>query len=278
MIELGNYNTLHIERSTSVGLFLADEEGTEVLLPNKFVPENYSIGDKIKIFCYLDNEERPVATTQIPKITRNRFGYLRVVDVNRYGAFMDWGLDKQLFVPFSEQAGKLRLGQEYVIFCYLDEQTFRLAASSRISNFLNNQDVSLKEGDPVDLLVYRKTELGWEVIIDHKHQGLLFHSDVYGPIAVGECITGYIKKIRTDKKIDVVLQPQGIMSLEPAADKIYAKLVESNGYLGLHDKSPAEDIYQELNMSKKTFKRAIGNLYKKKKIEIKLDGIYLKKT
>ena len=259
-----------------MGLFLSDDEGTEVLLPNKFVPEEYAIGDQIKIFCYLDNEERPVATTQIPKISRNRFGFLKVVDINNYGAFMDWGLDKQLFVPFSEQASKLRLDHEYVVFCYLDEQTFRLAASARVANFLDNNDIDVKDGDEVELLVYRKTELGWEVIIDHKYKGLLFHSDVFGSIAIGDRATGYIKRIRTDKKIDVVLQRQGIEALEPAADKIYKRLLDQDGYLGLHDKSPADVIYQEFGMSKKTFKKAIGNLYKKKKVDIKPDGIYLK--
>lgn len=259
-----------------MGLFLGDNEGTEVLLPNKFVPQEYSLEDEINIFCYLDNEERPTATTQTPKIIRNNFGFLKVVDINGFGAFLDWGLDKQLFVPFSEQAKKLELGQEYVVYCFLDEQTFRLAASSRIENFLENQNISLIEGDQVELIVYRQTQLGWEVIIDHKHKGLLFNSDIFSPIQVGDFITGYIKTIRHDKKIDVVLNPQGSSALEPAANKIYKRLTESNGYLALHDKSPAENIYQQLQMSKKTFKKAIGTLYKKKKIEIKSDGVYLK--
>lgn len=277
MIALGNYNTLKIERSTSVGLFLRDEEGTEVLLPNKFVPETYKIDDDITIFCYLDNEERPVATTQTPKITRDEFGFLKVVDVNRFGAFMDWGLDKQLFVPYSEQAAKLKLGKEYVVFCYLDDQTFRLAASSRVEKFLNNQEISVSEGEEVAILIYRKTQLGWEVIINNKHQGLIFHSNVFGTIKTGDALKGYIKTIRVDQKIDVVLQPLGVQALEPAAGKILEQLTISNGHLYLHDKSPAEEIYQQLQMSKKTFKRAIGVLYKKKKIDIKSDGIYLKK-
>ena len=276
MIELGNYNKLQILRSTSVGLFLGDDTGTEVLLPNKFVPEEYQIGEEIKIFCYLDNEERPVATTQRPKVIRDRFAFLEVVDINTYGAFLDWGLDKQLFVPFSEQSSKMQLHKKYVVYCFLDEQTFRLAASSRVERFLKNQEVSISEGDKVDLLIYRRTELGWQVIINDTYLGLLFNSDVFGPIKVGDSKTGYVKNIRQDNKIDIVLQPQGVLALEPAAEKIYNRLQSSEGFLGLHDKSPAENIYEQLQMSKKTFKKAIGALYKKKMITIKPDGIYLK--
>jgi len=275
MIELGNYNELEILRDTSVGLFLGSEGGTEILLPNKYVPKNYEIGDKLEVFCYLDHEERPVSTTLKPFIKRNTFSLLRVAEVNQFGAFLDWGLEKHLLVPFREQREKMKEGQWYVVFCYLDEQSFRLVASNKLDKFLDNEKLTVKNGDIVNLVVTRLTDLGWEVIIDHKHKGLVYANEIFQKISVGETMKGYIKNIRSDNKIDVSLQPLGVESLEPTADKILKRIKEKDGFLPLHDKSNPEDISNELQISKKSFKKGIGVLYKARKIEIRQDGVYL---
>ncbi|SNY99749.1 S1 RNA-binding domain-containing protein [Flagellimonas pacifica] len=275
MIELGNYNTLKVLRSTSVGLFLGDNEGTEVLLPNKYVPEDFEIDSELEVFCYLDNNERPIATTLRPYISRNEFAYLKVVEVGTYGAFLDWGLEKHLLVPYREQTVKMEEGRKYVVHCYLDEETFRLTGSSRINRFLSNDGFDLQVNNEVNLMVNRKTPLGWEVIIEDKYKGLVFESDVYRPIAIGDQLKGYIKSIRPDNKIDISLQPIGAQMLEPTAKMIFDKLQQNKGYLALHDKSSPEEIKDKLHLSKKSFKKAIGTLYKERKIDIKEDGIYL---
>ncbi len=275
MIELGNYNKLNVIRSTSVGVFLGDNEGTEVLLPNKYVPEDIQLDMELEVFCYLDHNERPIATTLRPKIVRNGFAFLEVAQVSEHGAFMDWGLEKHLLVPFREQAVQMEAGKSYVVHCYLDEKSFRLTGSSRINKFLSNEDAAYEANTEVDLLVSRKTPLGWEVIINNKHKGLVFASDVFVPIAVGTQVKGYIKNFREDKKIDVSLQPIGAKMLEPTAKLILQKLTDSNGFLPLHDKSAPEEIRNVLQLSKKAFKKGIGVLYKERKIALEEDGIRL---
>lgn len=275
MIELGNYNELEILRHTSVGLFLGSEGGTEILLPNKYVPDNYEIGDKINVFCYLDHDERPVSTTLDPFVRRNKFGFLQVAEVNNFGAFLDWGLEKHLLVPFREQREKMKEGQWYVVYCYLDELTFRLVGSNKLDKYLDNENLTIKNGDQVDLIVTRLTDLGWEVIINHNHKGLVYGNEVYQKLSIGDSVKGHIKSVRLDHKIDVSLQPLGRENLEPTADKIFERLKEKRGFLPLHDKSDPEAITEELQMSKKSFKKGIGILYKARKIEIREDGIYL---
>ena len=174
MIELGNYNTLKVLRSTSIGLFLGDDEGTEILLPNKYVPEDFQIDQEMEVFCYLDNAERPISTTLEPKIVRNGFACLEVVEVGAYGAFMDWGLEKHLLVPFREQSQRMEEGNTYIVHCYMDEESMRLTGSSRVDKFLSNENVAYEQNDEVDLLVHRKTPLGWEVIVDNRYKGLIF--------------------------------------------------------------------------------------------------------
>ncbi len=275
MIELGNYNTLKVLRSTSVGLFLGDDEGTEVLLPNKYVPEDFEIDGDLEVFCYLDNNERPIATTLKPLVKRNDFAFLKVVEVGDFGAFIDWGLEKHLLVPFREQGIKMEEGRSYVVHCYLDEETFRLTGSSRVNRFLSNEEVDFKINDAVALMVNRKTPLGWEVIIENKHKGLIFESDVFKPLAMGDRLTGYVKNIRPDNKIDIALQQIGAKMLEPTAKMILERLQENNGFLSLHDKSSPEEIKTKLQLSKKSFKKAIGTLYRERKITIAPDGIRL---
>ncbi|TDS13475.1 hypothetical protein DFQ03_2767 [Maribacter caenipelagi] len=275
MIELGRINNLEILRDTSVGLFLGDEEGNDVLLPNKYVPTAYEIGEKIKVFCYLDYDERPVATTLEPDIMLGEFRLLQVAEVNEFGAFLQWGLEKHLLVPFREQRVKMKEGQWYVVHCYLDERSGRLVASNKLDKFLSNDIIDLKEWEKVDLVVTRQTDLGWEVIVNEKHKGLVYFNEVFKPINIGDVIPGCIKTIRKDNKLDISLQPLGTKVLEPAAKKIYEVLVESGGFLRLHDKSAPEEIRDVFQMSKKTFKKGLGTLYKDRKIKIESDGISL---
>lgn len=275
MIELGRINNLEILRDTSVGLFLGDEEGNDVLLPNKYVPAGYEIGQKIKVFCYLDYDERPVATTLEPDIMLGEFRLLQVAEVNEIGAFLQWGLEKHLLVPFREQRVKMKEGQWYVVHCYLDERSGRLVASNKLDKFLSNDTIDLKVWEQVDLVVTRQTDLGWEVIVNERHKGLVYFNEVFKPINIGDVIPGCVKTIRKDNKLDISLQPLGAKVLEPAAKKIYEVLVENGGFLGLHDKSAPEEIRDVFQMSKKTFKKGLGTLYKERKIKIESDGITL---
>lgn len=275
MIELGRINNLEILRDTSVGLFLGDEEGNDVLLPNKYVPANYEIGEKIKVFCYLDYDERPVATTLEPNIMRGEFRLLQVAEVNEFGAFMEWGLEKHLLVPFREQRVKMKEGQWYVVHCYLDERSGRLVASNKLDKFLNNDKLELKEWEQVELVVTRQTDLGWEVIVNERHKGLVYFNEVFKPINIGDLIPGCIKAIRRDNKLDISLQPLGAKVLEPAAKKILEVLKEHGGYLAVHDKSAPEEIRDIFQMSKKTFKKGLGTLYKDRKIKLETDGVLL---
>lgn len=273
MIELGNYNELEVLRDTSVGLFLGSKTGVEILLPIKYIPEGTEIGDMLNVFCYLDYEERPIAATLTPTVVRHKFGFLQVVEVNNIGAFMDWGLQKHLLVPFSEQREKMKEGQWYVVYCYLDEVSFRIVASNKLDKFLDNETLTVREREEVDLLFTRLTDLGWEVIINDLHKGLVYRNEIFKRVAVGDRMKGYVKHIRPDNKIDVSLQPLGEKVLEPAANKIFERLMAHGGFLPLHDKSDPQQIKKELQMSKKTFKKGIGTLYKERKIEILEEGI-----
>ncbi|MEM1258308.1 MAG: S1-like domain-containing RNA-binding protein, partial [Bacteroidota bacterium] len=186
MIRIGDYNVLMVARSTSVGVFLKDDEGTEILLPNKYVPKDIRLNQSLEVFCYLDHEERPIATTLKPLVIRDQFAYLKVAQVSKIGAFLDWGLEKQLFVPFQEQRMRLEEGKSYVVHCFLDEESFRLAASTKVEKFFKKEWMDYKVNDKVNLLLYRKTNLGWEVIIENTGKGLLFFSDVFKDVGVGD--------------------------------------------------------------------------------------------
>lgn len=277
MIEIGKYNTLTIDRDTQVGLFLTNGK-EDVLLPNKYVPEVFEIGDEISVFVYLDHEQRPVATTLEPYILLNEFALLRVSYVNQVGAFMDWGMEKDILVPFKEQARPMEQGKRYLVYLFMDEKTKRLVASSKTNQFLSNDEITVEVGEEVDLIVSHITDLGINVIINEQHKGLLYKDEVYDEtIRTGDRKRGFIKNIRPDGKIDVALQKQGFEAVEPNAEKILDELRANRGFLRLTDNSHPEDIKTVLKMSKKTFKKAIGVLYKQKLIELKEDGIYLVK-
>lgn len=275
MIKIGEYNQLDIIRETPQGIYLADDEGNEILLPNKYIPEAFQIWDTLEVFVYLDHEERPVATTLKPYINLNEFAYLRCMVVNEIGAFMDWGLEKQLFVPFKEQARPMKEGNGYIVYMYMDEKTNRLVGSSKTRKHLSNENVTVNKFDKVNILVTHLTEKGANVIINQKHEGLIYIENIFEDIRTGDRMEAYIKKVRDDGKIDVVIQPEGYKSVEPNAEFIYEELKAAGGFLPLHDKSTPEDIKNHLGLSKKLFKKAIGALYRDKVIAIKEDGIEL---
>ncbi|WP_298896015.1 S1-like domain-containing RNA-binding protein [uncultured Psychroserpens sp.] len=276
MIIIGDYNTLDIIRETDQGLYLADKEGNEVLLPNRYVPESFQIWEEIEVFVYLDNEERPVAVTDEPYIIRDDFALLRCNQVTSHGAFLDWGMVKELFCPFKEQAFKMKAGGWYLVYCYLDEETDRLVASSKTNRFLDNKDLTVQQFDEVDLIVSHPSELGMNVIVNNQHLGLIFSEDIFKDISVGDRLKGYVKKVRHDNKLDIVLGKIGYRKIEPNADIVMQQLEDSrDGFLPLNDKSNPDEIKRELQMSKKTFKKAIGTLYKQRLITIESDGIRL---
>lgn len=275
MIYLGEYNTLEILRDTEPGLFLGDTEDNEVLLPNRYVPKVFEIGEKIEVFVYLDNEERPVATTDQPYIKSGDFALLRCNQVTDFGAFLDWGLVKELFCPFREQAFKMKPGGWYLVHCYLDDESERLVASSKTNRFLDNKELTVAQFDEVDLIVSHPSELGMNVIVNKKHQGLIFNDDIYKDISVGDRLKGIVKKVRNDNKLDISLNQIGYRNIEPNAEHILNELHDNGGFIPLNDKSNPEDIKDRLQMSKKSFKKAIGSLYKERQITIDKDGIRL---
>jgi uncharacterized protein len=275
MLFIGKYNYLTIERVTSVGMFLSDVEGEEVLLPNQYITDDMQVGDQIKVFVYLDSEDRPVATTQTPKIVRNEFAFLEVKDVSEHGAFLDWGLIKDLFVPFREQPKPMEIGEKYVVFLYLDQKSQRLLASAKIDKFLESERLTVAEGDEVDLLIWQKTDLGYNVVVNQYHKGLIYANEVFQPLEIGDSLKGYVKKIREENKLDISLQKTGYEVVEPVAKQILEEVEKGKGFLALSDSSSPEDIYNKLKISKKVFKKAIGGLYKQGIIRITEDGIYL---
>ncbi|WP_031525513.1 CvfB family protein [Dyadobacter crusticola] len=275
MLFIGKYNQLTIERVTSVGMFLSDVEGEEVLLPNQYLTDEMQVGDTIRVFVYLDSEDRPVATTQTPKIIRNEFAYLEVKDVSEYGAFMDWGLIKDLFVPFREQTKPMEIGEWHVVFLYLDQKSNRLLASTKIDKFLDNERLTVKEGDEVDLLIFQKTDLGYNAIVNQYHKGLIYGNEVFRDLQIGDSLKGYVKKIREENKLDISLQKSVTEIIEPAGKLIFDLVKKEGGFLNLSDNSSPEEIYKRLQISKKVFKKAIGGLYRQGLIKIADDGIYM---
>jgi uncharacterized protein len=274
MIEVGNYNRLVVQRIKDAGAFLDDgKEG--ILLPKRFVPRGTKVGDELTVFVYHDSEDRLIATTQHPKAVVGDIAFLKVAGNSSHGSFLDWGLMKDLFVPRSKQISPMRLGGEYLVHLYIDAPTGRIAASQYIEHLLNNDELTVKEKEEVDLIIYRETELGWAVIINNKHLGLLYANEVFQPLQVGDKVRGFIKQIREDGKIDVAIGKVGYNKVEDEAGKILRLLEENNGYLPYHDKSEPEAIYHFFGMSKKVFKMTVGKLYKERKIELTKTGMKL---
>ena len=283
MIRVGEYNTLKVKKALEFGLILEDgKEG--ILLPKRFVPRGARIGDELKVFLYHDGEDRLIATTQHPKAILGEIVKLHVVSITPHGAFLDWGLMKDLFVPKSKQLSGMRLGGDYLVRIYLDEQTGRLAATEKIDPYLSNENLTVKDNDIVNLTVYRRTDIGYLVIINNRHTGVLHFNEIFQDIAVGDRFPGFIKNITPgdrslsgETEIDVVAGKPGYERTEDASAKILRLLAENKGHLPYHDKSDPESIYSFFGMSKKTFKMTTGRLYKEKKILITENGIQLTK-
>ena len=275
MIKIGKQQKLKVMRFAEQGLYLIDDEDDEVLLPNKYITDNMPVYAEVDVFVYKDSEDRLVATTETPKIKLNDFALLKVNDVAPFGAFLDWGLQKDLLVPNNQQAQDMQVGKSYLVYMYVDDETDRLVASGKFNQFLNNDELTVNEGDQVDLIIANQSSLGINTIINGKHKGLLYHNEVFADIKPGDRLKGYIKKIREDNKIDVSLQKQGYGNIEPNSELILEKLKENDGFLALNDKSDPELIRAQLNMSKKTFKKSIGTLYKQKLIKFEDGGVRL---
>ena len=271
-VAVGNYNTLKVTRKVDFGFYL-DDGGEGILLPKRFVPRSLRIGDEVEVFVYHDSDNRLIATTQKAKAVVGEIVKMKCISVTGLGAFLDWGLMKDLFVPKSKQLGGMREGAEYLVKLYIDEQTGRVAATEKIDFLLSNETLTVKEKDIVELMVYRQSELGYVMIINNLHTGLLHSNEVYTKLNVGDKMQGFIKTIRPDNKIDVVLGKPGYQKVEDEAGKILRLLEENNGYLPYHDKSDPQEIYDFFGMSKKVFKMTTGALYKQQKIAFTKTGI-----
>lgn len=278
MVEIGKYNTLKIVKDLDFGVYLDGGDDLEILLPARYVPRNVKPGDEVEVFIYHDNEGRIIATTAKPLAVVGEFQWMECKSVNDMGAFLEWGLMKDLLVPFREQKMPMREGKWYLVYVHLDHVTKRIVASARVDKFLDNVPPVYEFNQEVDLLVADETEIGYKVIINNLHWGLVYHNEIYRRLERGEHLKGYIKEVREDEKIDVSLTRLGYEKVEGIAGNILDALKVQNGFLPVHDKSPAEEIYSLFGCSKKSFKQAIGALYKKKLISIEPAGIRLIET
>ncbi|MBI3592305.1 MAG: GntR family transcriptional regulator [Nitrospirae bacterium] len=276
-MDIGKFNRLKVKKEVDFGVYL-DSDAGEILLPKRYVPKGTRIGDELDVFVYKDSEDRTIATTLTPKAVVGDFAYLRVKDVNRNGAFLDWGIEKDLLVPYSEQSKKMEAGGKYIVRVFLDERTGRITATTKINRFIEKEDILVCEGEDVDLLVYQFTDLGIKVIINNRYFGVLYRNEVYQKLNIGDRIKGFIKKIREDRKIDVSIKRTGPEDIEASMKLILKELKDRRGFLPLGDNSPPGLIREMLRMSKRTFKKAIGGLYKEGVIELKEDGIKLKRV
>lgn len=275
MSEIGKMNTLSVASISDFGVYLDAGELGEVLLPNRYVTEDMELGSEVEVFIMFDSEDRLVATTETPLGLAGEFVALKVVATTNFGAFMDWGMPKDLLVPFREQKIAMRVGDTHVVYIYVDEVSQRLVASAKIEKFIDMKGASYKEGEEVDLLIYAQTELGYKAIINGVHEGLLFRGDVLEPLTKGQQIEGFIKQIREDGKIDLCLQKPGKEKVIALTERILAYLDENSGFMPVTDKNSPDEIYSLFGASKKTYKKAIGALYKKRLITFENDGTKL---
>lgn len=276
MALIGKTNTLTVVKELSFGMYLDGGEHGEILIPTRYIPKNTKVGDAIEVFVYLDSDDRLIATTEKPYAMVDDFALLRVASVNAIGAFLDWGLPKDLLVPFSEQKQAMKEGYSYMVKVYLDKTTNRIAASAKLDSFLDNLPPDYTEGQEVDLIIVSQTELGYKVIINNLHWGMLYKSEVFQNLERGQRVKGYIKKVREDEKIDVSLTKIGYAKVDDVSAKILNHLKINNGFMAITDKSAPELIYHWFGISKKAYKIAIGNLYKKGLIVLEEGGVRLK--
>lgn len=275
MAEIGKYNTLKVKKLVPFGVYLDGGDLGEILMPIRYVPLDAKEGDEVDVFIYLDSEDRLVATTEKPVATIDEFAFLKVITVNQMGAFLDWGLTKDLLVPFREQKMRMEVGRWYVVRIYLDTETNRLVGSAKIDKFLDNVMPEYTRGQEVDLLICNQTELGYNVIVDSLHWGVIYKNEIFKPLRTGLRTKGYIKKLRDDDKLDISLDRIGHEKFDDLAQQLMNALNEANGYLPLCDKTDPETIYRELAMSKKNFKKAVGTLYRMQHITIEENGVRL---
>ena len=274
MVEIGKINRLKIKKQVDFGVYL-DGDGQEILLPKRYVPEGAQPGDELSVFLYHDNEGRLIATTDKPYVQVGEFQYMEVKSVNQVGAFLEWGIMKDLLVPYKEQNGRMREGGWYLVYVRLDEKSGRIMASARINKFLNNVPPEYDQNESVDLIVADETDIGYKVIINNRHWGMVYRSEVFQRLEKGEHLRGYVKEVRDDDKIDVSLTPLGYQKVEGISAIILDSLKAQGGFLAVHDKSNPDLIYSLFRCSKKSFKQAIGSLYKQQLITIERDGIRL---
>lgn len=273
MLKIGDYNTLKVSHKTDFGFYLDSRDGYNILLPNKYVPSGLKEGDEIEVFVYTDSEDRPIATTQKPLARSGEFACLMVRDVNDAGIFLDWGLEKNLLLPYSEAPRDLKPGHKCVVYVSLDKASKRIFASAKFDKHIEKKEITLTEGQAVKLMVARFTPNGVLAIIDDKYAGIIYESEIFEKINIGDRLSGFVKKVRPDNKIDLTIRKGARDEVEAAKNKIMAKLLEKDGFLKLNDKSSPDLIKQRLQMSKLTFKKAIGGLYKERKIVIGPEGI-----
>lgn len=274
-IELGKYNNLEIIKEVDFGVYLDGGEAGEILMPTKYVPENHKPGDVVKAFVYLDNSERLIATTEKAAAQVGDFAYLEVAWTNKYGAFLSWGVLKDLFVPFREQKIKMEKGKKYIVYIYIDKETYRIVASAKIDKFISDEKPEYQSGEEVDIMIWQKTDLGIKAIVDNKYQGLIYQNETFRSLKTGDRTKAYIKQVRSDGKIDLMLQKPGFEFAEDFSKNILDYLKANNGFSEFNDKSSAEDIYSTFGVSKKVFKKAIGHLYKNHLITISEKGLKL---
>jgi hypothetical protein len=277
MVKIGEYNVMKVIKEKAMGVFL-DDGDAGILLPKRFVPRDAKLGDELKVFLYHDGEDRPIATTQKPFGVLGDIVKLKVISVTNQGAFLDWGLMKDLFIPKSKMKNFMIPNGEYLVKIVMDQKTERLAATEKLEPFLSNENLTVKEKDVVNLIIYRRTDIGYEVIINNIHKGILHNNEIYRNISIGDHFEGFIKNILPENKIDVAAGKSGYNRVEEETEKMIHLLNENGGYLPYHDKSSPEEIYSFFGMSKKTFKMTIGNLYKQHKISFTQTGIQLIKN
>lgn len=276
MINLGRTNTLKVVKQVDFGLYLdGGKQHGEILLPSKYVPEGTQIGDEIKVFLYLDQDERLVATTERPYAQVGDFAFLEVAWVNQFGAFLDWGLMKDLFVPFREQKMKMMKGKSYIVHVHLDEDSYRIMASAKVDRYIDLTYPPYQVGDEVEVLIWQKTDLGLKVIVNNRYAGMLYDDQIFCQLRTGDFTKAYVSQVRPDGKIDLRLSPTGQAAVSDFSDTLLQYLKENGGHTILCDKSPAEDIYEVFGVSKKVFKKAVGDLYKRRLITIAEKGLYL---
>lgn len=277
-IELGKFNQLEVVKEVDFGMYLDGGEEGEILLPTRYVPEDCEIGDFLNVFLYLDIDERLIATTLTPLVQVGQFAYLEVAWVNQFGAFLNWGLMKDLFVPFREQKMKMQVGRSYVVHAHIDEESYRIVASAKVERYLSKEFPEYTPNEEVEILIWQKTDLGFKAIIDNKYSGLLYENEIFCPLETGMRVKAYVKQVREDGKVDLILQKPGFEKIDDFSKTLLDYIKEHDGRIDLTDKSPADDIYDTFGVSKKTFKKGVGDLYKKRLIALQDDGITLAKS